>query len=78
MTRDRSIVAPSCNRLENAVKPQHDMAARRSLVGCNRLENVVKPQLDGSELTSKSGCNRLENAVKPQLFRFAFARALLL
>ena len=45
---------------------------------CNRLENGVKPQLDGSELTSKSGCNRLENAVKPQLFRFAFARALLL
>ena len=55
-----------CNRLENAVKPQH--ASRRSVSGasCNRLENAVKPQHHVQHVEGVVGCNRLENAVKPQ------------
>ena len=34
----------SCNRLENAVKPQLALAFALNKQGCNRLENAVKPQ----------------------------------
>ena len=62
--------ALGCNRLENAVKPQHMMQQGQMNNGCNRLENAVKPQ----HIIQKRGrglhCNRLENAVKPQLNTF--------
>ena len=56
----------SCNRLENAVKPQHQDAKGWAGGGCNRLENAVKPQPDRFPITRPQRCNRLENAVKPQ------------
>ena len=40
----------SCNRLENAVKPQHLEAFYKRTIGCNRLENGVKPQQNGSKI----------------------------
>ena len=55
-----------CNRLENAVKPQHQYDKDQTAQGCNRLENAVKPQLISAASNMSRGCNRLENAVKPQ------------
>ena len=37
----------SCNRLENAVKPQPMEAGVELGIRCNRLENAVKPQVSG-------------------------------
>ena len=36
----------SCNRLENAVKPQLQAVTGEDRLSCNRLENAVKPQPD--------------------------------
>ena len=57
----------SCNRLENAVKPQHIAKTCGSTAGCNRLENAVKPQHPRLARLADFSCNRLENAVKPQV-----------
>ena len=56
----------SCNRLENAVKPQHSQGLPYVPDCCNRLENAVKPQLRNKRKHWIKRCNRLENAVKPQ------------
>ena len=56
----------SCNRLENAVKPQPNIIRQASPQSCNRLENGVKPQLARNVRRPFDSCNRLENAVKPQ------------
>ena len=56
-----------CNRLENAVKPQHDVYDTDAPDCCNRLENAVKPQPSLGFSVFPCRCNRLENAVKPQL-----------
>ena len=55
-----------CNRLENAVKPQHDVYDTDAPDCCNRLENAVKPQHRITFPCFQQRCNRLENAVKPQ------------
>ena len=57
----------SCNRLENAVKPQLFDVPENAVQSCNRLENAVKPQRLCHLGNSGRRCNRLENAVKPQL-----------
>ena len=45
-----SIGRKSCNRLENAVKPQQCITWMILSPGCNRLENAVKPQQNGSKI----------------------------
>ena len=42
--RTETIKVESCNRLENAVKPQLLPATADEIADCNRLENAVKPQ----------------------------------
>ena len=56
----------SCNRLENAVKPQPFVQFLTFKGSCNRLENAVKPQRNIPFKHKNESCNRLENAVKPQ------------
>ncbi len=56
----------SCNRLENAVKPQLIVSDIFANARCNRLENAVKPQHLVVVICFTNSCNRLENAVKPQ------------
>ena len=56
----------SCNRLENAVKPQLWKPDAVPIRCCNRIENAVKPQQNAAHASSSACCNRLENAVKPQ------------
>ena len=58
--------AASCNRLENAVKPQPYLQREKRANSCNRLENAVKPQHHRTGCIWSFSCNRLENAVKPQ------------
>ena len=61
-----SFATGGCNRLENAVKPQHIHHFLILLNCCNRLENAVKPQRIKPDCQFLTGCNRLENGVKPQ------------
>ncbi|WP_422539009.1 hypothetical protein, partial [Bartonella apihabitans] len=50
----------SCNRLENAVKPQRLPPLIGNTECCNRLENAVKPQHGAAAQQFCQRCNRLK------------------